>query len=153
MTKDFFKFSERKTTYKKEILGGLTTFLAMAYIVFVHPNILAETGMNRDALIVVTCLISFFGTLLVGIWANMPFAMAPGLGLNTFFTYSLVIGKGIDWQTAKEIALDTKLSVIASGGVASLADVQLVKSAGLHGVIIGRALYDNQLSLAEVLAC
>jgi len=63
------------------------------------------------------------------------------------------MGNGIDWHTAKEIAMDTKMSVIASGGVASLSDVQLVKSAGLHGVIIGRALYDNQLSLAEVLAC
>ncbi len=63
------------------------------------------------------------------------------------------MGSGIDWQTAKEITMDTKLSVIASGGVASLSDVQLVKSAGLHGLIIGRALYDNQLSLTEVLAC
>ena len=82
------------------MIGGLTTFLTMSYIIFLHPNMLAETGMDKSALITITCLASFIGTLIVGLWANVPFALAPGLGLNSFFTYSVVIGLGIDWQTA-----------------------------------------------------
>lgn len=100
MITSFFDFKERKSTYKKEILGGTTTFLTMAYIIFVNPAILSETGMNQAALISVTILATIIGTLLSGLWAKVPFAMAPGMGINAFFTYSLVIGQGVDWQTA-----------------------------------------------------
>jgi AGZA family xanthine/uracil permease-like MFS transporter len=95
-----FKIKERDSTIKRELIGGITTFLTMAYIIFLHPNMLAETGMDKNALITITCLGSFLGTIIVGIWANVPFALAPGLGLNSFFTYSVVIGMGVDWQTA-----------------------------------------------------
>jgi len=74
--------------------------MTMAYIIFVNPAILSDAGMDKPALITVTCLAAFFGTVLVGIWANVPFAMAPGMGLNAFFTYTLVIGQGLNWQTA-----------------------------------------------------
>jgi AGZA family xanthine/uracil permease-like MFS transporter len=100
MIEQFFKLKERGTTIRQEVLGGITTFLTMAYIIFLHPNMLAETGMDKNALITITCLASFIGTVIVGIWANVPFALAPGLGLNSFFTYSVVINMGVDWQTA-----------------------------------------------------
>ena len=96
----FFKLKENKTTIRKEVIGGLTTFITMAYIIFVNPNILGAAGMDKGALITVTCLASFIGTMLAGLWVNVPFAMAPGMGLNAFFTYTLVIGKGASWQQA-----------------------------------------------------
>lgn len=96
----FFKLKENKTTIKKEVIGGLTTFVTMAYIIFVNPNILGAAGMDKGALITVTCIASFIGTMLAGVWVNVPFAMAPGLGLNAFFAYTLVIGKGATWQQA-----------------------------------------------------
>ncbi|MCB0669293.1 MAG: NCS2 family permease [Saprospiraceae bacterium] len=95
-----FKLKENTSSVKSEFIGGLTTFLTMVYVVFVHPSILAEAGMDKESLITVTCLLIFASTMLVGIWANVPFAMAPGMGLNAFFTYSVVIGEGIPWQTA-----------------------------------------------------
>lgn len=96
----FFKLKENKTTIRKEVIGGLTTFVTMAYIIFVNPNILGAAGMDKGALITVTCIASFIGTMLAGVWVNVPFAMAPGLGLNAFFAYTLVIGKGATWQQA-----------------------------------------------------
>lgn len=96
----FFKLKENKTTIKKEVIGGLTTFVTMAYIIFVNPNILGAAGMDKGALITVTCVASFIGTMLAGLWVNVPFAMAPGMGLNAFFTYTLVMGKGATWQQA-----------------------------------------------------
>lgn len=97
---NYFKISERGSTVKQEVIGGITTFLAMSYIIFVNPAILGDAGMNRGALITVTCLASALATLLSGVWANAPFALAPGMGLNAFFTYTLVLGKGVPWQTA-----------------------------------------------------
>jgi AGZA family xanthine/uracil permease-like MFS transporter len=100
MIEEFFRLRERNTSVRKEIIGGITTFLTMAYIIFLHPNMLAQAGMDKQALITVTCLASFAGTFIVALWANVPLAMAPGLGLNSFFTYSLVLGMGIPWPTA-----------------------------------------------------
>ena len=85
---------------KNEIIAGFTTFFTMAYIMFVHPDILANTGMNKNALIAVTCIVTAVATLMVGIFGKVPIAMAPGLGLNSFFTYSLVLGEKISWETA-----------------------------------------------------
>lgn len=78
----------------------MTTFLTMAYIIFVNPNVLADAGMDHGAVITATILAAAFGTLLAGFWANVPFAMAPGMGLNAFFAYSLVVGQQVSWQTA-----------------------------------------------------
>jgi len=96
----WFKFTERKTTPGTEIIAGTTTFLAMAYIIFVNPNILATTGMDKTALITVTCLVTALATLMTGLFANAPIAMAPGMGLNAFFAYSLVLTEKVTWQTA-----------------------------------------------------
>ncbi len=100
MLEKLFQITERRSTIKKEIIGGATTFLTMAYIIFVNPSILGATGMDKAALITVTILAAAIGTLLAGLWAKVPFAMAPGMGLNAFFTYTLVLGAGVDWQSA-----------------------------------------------------
>jgi len=91
---------DKRISLKNEVIAGFTTFFTMAYIIFVHPDILSKTGMDKNALIAVTCIVTAIATILVGIVGKAPIAMAPGLGLNTFFTYSLVIGEKISWQTA-----------------------------------------------------
>ncbi|MBI2981677.1 MAG: NCS2 family permease [Deltaproteobacteria bacterium] len=96
----FFELSRHSTDLKTEFLAGLTTFLTLAYIVFVNPSILRQTGMDPNALITATILSAVFGTVLMGIFAKQPFALAPGMGLNAYFTYTVVIGQGIPWQTA-----------------------------------------------------
>ncbi|WP_167604608.1 NCS2 family permease [Maribellus sediminis] len=113
MIDKFFSISERGSSYRKEIIGGATTFLTMAYIIFVNPNILGDAGMDKNALITVTILASVIGTVLAGVWARVPYAMAPGMGLNAFFTYTLVLGAGVEWQTA--------LGVVFISGVIFLA--------------------------------
>lgn len=113
MLDKYFGITTRGSSYRKEIIGGATTFLTMAYIIFVNPNILGDAGMNKDALITVTILASVIGTVLAGVWARVPYAMAPGMGLNAFFTYTLVLGAGVDWQTA--------LGVVFISGVIFLA--------------------------------
>ncbi len=100
MLEKLFKLEANRTSASREIAAGVTTFLTMGYIIFVNPNILSATGMDKGALITATILAASFGTLLAGVWANVPFAMAPGMGLNAFFAFSLVIGKGVTWQTA-----------------------------------------------------
>ena len=96
----FFKVSQRGSNVKQEMIGGLTTFLTMSYIIFVNPSILSLTGMDKGALITVTCLVSALGTLLMAFMANVPMALAPGMGLNAFFTFTLVMGQGVSWQVA-----------------------------------------------------
>jgi AGZA family xanthine/uracil permease-like MFS transporter len=96
----YFKLSDNQTTVRREILAGVTTFLTMAYIAFVNPNILADTGMDRDAVFVATCVAAALGSLIMGLWANYPIALAPGMGLNAFFTYTVVLGMGHTWQVA-----------------------------------------------------
>jgi len=96
---DYFKLREKRTNVRTEFVAGLTTFLTMAYIIFVNPAILGETGMDKSALVAVTCIATAISTIITGLWANAPIAMAPGLGLNNFFAYLVVSGK-MDWQTA-----------------------------------------------------
>ncbi len=100
MLDSYFKLSEHGTTVKREVLAGCTTFLTMAYITFVNPAILSETGMDFGAVFVATCVAAAFGTLVMGLYANYPIALAPGMGLNAFFTYGVVLGMGYAWQTA-----------------------------------------------------
>jgi len=95
----YFKLQERQTSIKIECIAGLTTFLTMAYIIFTNPNILSPTGMDKNALIAVTCIVSALATIITGVFANAPIAMAPGMGLNSFFAYLVLSGK-MNWQTA-----------------------------------------------------
>jgi AGZA family xanthine/uracil permease-like MFS transporter len=100
MLQSLFKLKENKTSVRIEILAGLTTFLTMSYIIFVNPAILAETGMDAGAVFVATCLAAAFGSAMMGMLANYPIALAPGMGLNAYFTYSVVLGFGHTWQVA-----------------------------------------------------
>jgi len=96
----YFRFAELGTNWRTEMLAGLTTFITMAYIIFVNPAILSETGMPLAAVTAATCLCAAFGSILMGALANYPLALAPGMGLNAYFTYTVVKGMGIPWQTA-----------------------------------------------------
>ena len=100
MLDSFFKLSENGTTVRTELIAGLTTFLTLAYIVFVNPAILKDAGMDQGAVFVATCLAAAIGTLIMGLYANYPVALAPGMGLNAYFTYGIVLGMGHTWQVA-----------------------------------------------------
>lgn len=95
-----FKLTENQTSVRRELLGGLTTFITMAYIIVVNPQILAQAGMPPDGVVFATCLSSAVASLVMGFYANYPIALAPGMSLNAYFTYSVCLGMHIPWQTA-----------------------------------------------------
>lgn len=100
MLEKLFKLKEHGTNVRTEILAGLTTFLTMAYIIAVNPGILSQTGMPFDAVFVATCIAAAFGSAVMGLWANYPVALAPGMGLNAFFTFGVVFGMEQSWEVA-----------------------------------------------------
>lgn len=100
MLNKIFELDKRGSTVRTEIIAGCTTFLAMSYIIFVNPDILSQAGMDEGAVFVATCLAAAIGSLIMGLYANYPIAIAPGMGLNAFFTYGVVIGMGVPWETA-----------------------------------------------------
>lgn len=121
---NYFKFKEKNTTLKSETIGGITTFLTMAYALFLIPSVLAEAGMPEGSVFVATGLAAAIGTLIMGIFANFPMALAPGVGLNAFFAYSVCIGMGIKWEVA--------LSGVLASGIIFL----IVSATGLRELII-----------------
>ncbi|TBN43728.1 NCS2 family permease [Paracoccus subflavus] len=96
----YFKLARHGTTVRTEVIAGITTFLTMAYIIFVNPDILSTTGMDRNAVFVATCLAAAIGSAVMGLWANWPIGMAPGMGLNAFFAFTVVGAMGFTWQQA-----------------------------------------------------
>src|SRR6266704_143265 len=108
----YFKLAENNTTVKQEILGGLTTFVTMAYIIVVNPQILAQAGMPADGVVFATCISAAAATLVMGLYANYPIALAPGMSLNAYFTYAVCLNMHVPWQTA--------LAVVFFSGVAFL---------------------------------
>lgn len=108
----YFKLTERGTSVRTEVLAGLTTFLTLAYILFVNPSILAAAGMDQQAVFVATCLAAAFGTAVMGLYANYPIALAPGMGLNAYFAFVVVGGLGFPWEVA--------LGAVFCSGVAML---------------------------------
>ena len=100
MLEKFFKLSENGTDVKTEVVAGITTFMTMAYILAVNPSILSAAGMDQGAVFTATALASLIGTLLMAIFANYPFALAPGMGLNAYFAYTVVLGMGYSWEIA-----------------------------------------------------
>lgn len=100
MFEKMFRLKEHKTAVKVELMAGLTTFVTMAYILAVNPNMLSVAGMNRDGVLAATCLASFVGCLMMALLANYPFALAPGMGLNAYFTYTVCGVMGYPWQVA-----------------------------------------------------
>lgn len=97
---NYFHLNELNTNIRTEVLAGFTTFISMSYILFVNPNVLGAAGMNQGAVFTATALSAAFGTLMMGLYARYPIATAPALGINAFFAYSVVIGMGVNWQTA-----------------------------------------------------
>jgi AGZA family xanthine/uracil permease-like MFS transporter len=108
----YFKLAENQTSVRQEILGGFTTFVTMAYVVVVNPQILSQAGVPVDGALFATCISAAVGTLVMGLYANYPIALAPGMSLNAYFTYAVCIGMGIPWRTA--------LGVVFFSGVAFL---------------------------------
>lgn len=100
MLEKIFKLKENGTDVRTEILAGITTFMTMAYILAVNPSVLSAAGMDQGAVFTATALAAFIGTLLMALFANYPFALAPGMGLNAYFAYTVVLGMGYSWQTA-----------------------------------------------------
>lgn len=100
MLEKFFKLKENKTDVRTEVMAGITTFMTMAYILAVNPNILSAAGMDAHAVLIATALAAFVGTALMALFANYPFALAPGMGLNAYFAYTVVLNMGYSWQIA-----------------------------------------------------
>ncbi len=128
----FFEFEKVDTTFKTEVVGGLTTFVTMAYIIAVNPGILSQ-AMGPDLfpeLVFATCFSAALATLLMGIGANYPFALAPGMGLNAFFTYSVVLGMGIRWDLALSV-------VLASGLLFLILSLVRIREVIIHAVPSG----------------
>ena len=100
MLENFFNLKQNKTTVKTEVLAGITTFMTMAYILAVNPDILSATGMDKGAVFTATVLSAFVATLVMALYAKLPFALAPGMGLNAFFAFTVVLGMGHSWQFA-----------------------------------------------------
>jgi adenine/guanine/hypoxanthine permease len=98
-----FQLKENKTTVRREIVAGITTFVSMAYIFFLNPQILGQTGIPTQAVFLAAILVAVFGTLFMGLFANVPFALAPGIGMQAYFTYTIVFGFGFTWQQALAI--------------------------------------------------
>ena len=105
----FFKLKENNTDVRTEVIGGITTFMTMAYILAVNPSMLSVAGIDPTAALIATCLASFVGTMCMALMANYPFALAPGMGLNAYFAYTVCIGMGYDWRVA--------LAAVATEGV------------------------------------
>ncbi|MGN1315128.1 MAG: NCS2 family permease [Lachnospiraceae bacterium] len=100
MLEKFFHLKENKTDVRTEVMAGITTFMTMAYILAVNPSILSVTGMDANAILIATALASFIGTICMAVFSNYPFALAPGMGLNAYFAYTVVLGMGYSWQIA-----------------------------------------------------
>ncbi len=98
--KQYFAFDELETNFRRETLAGLTTFVSMCYILFVNPSVLGASGMDQGAVFTATALASALGSIIMGVFAKYPIATAPALGINAFFSYTVVIGMGVSWQTA-----------------------------------------------------
>ncbi len=132
----YFRLADLQTSWRTEMLAGLTTFVTMAYIVFVNPAILSQTGMPVAAVTIATCLCAGVGSILMGVLANYPLALAPGMGLNAYFTYTVVKGMGVPWQTA--------LGAVFLSGIIFL----LLTVGGLRQKLVGGIPHQLHASLA-----
>ncbi|MGZ9723511.1 MULTISPECIES: NCS2 family permease [Rhizobium] len=127
MLERIFKLSEHGTSVRTELIAGVTTFLTMSYIIFVNPDILSTTGMDRNAIFVATCLAAALGSIIMGVVANWPIGMAPGMGLNAFFAFTVVAALGFTWQQALG-------AVFISGSIFVLLTVTGVRSWLIAGI-------------------
>jgi AGZA family xanthine/uracil permease-like MFS transporter len=123
----WFKLTENETTVRQELLGGLTTFITMAYIVVVNAQILSQAGMPAEGVVFATCISAAAATLVMGLYANYPIALAPGMSLNAYFTYSVCLAMHVPWQTALGV-------VFISGVVFILITITRVREQIVNGI-------------------
>src|ERR1700756_4089504 len=123
----YFQLAENHTTIRRELVGGLTTFLTMAYIVVVNPQILSQAGMPAEGVVFATCIAAAVATLVMGLYANYPIALAPGMSLNAYFTYMVCIGMHVPWRTALGV-------IFLSGVVFLLLTVTRVREQIVNGI-------------------
>lgn len=149
--KRFFELEERNSTVGVEVIAGLTTFLSMAYIIFVNPDILSNAGMDKSALVIATCLAAAFGSIITGLFAKTPIAMAPGMGLNAFFAYTLVITNKIAWPTALGIVFLSGLVflILSVTGVRKKV-VDAIPSAVINATSVGIGLFITFIGLKNL---
>ena len=135
---NYFNFTEKQTNIKTELFGGLTSFLTMAYTLFVIPSVLSNTGMPKEAVFVATALAAAIGTLIMGIYANFPMVLAPGMGLNAFFTFSVCGGMNIPWQTAIAGVLASGIIfiILSLTGFREIVIKAIPNNEGVHSLVI-----------------
>ncbi len=146
----FFKLKERGTTVSKEIIAGITTFLAMSYILAVNPGILSASGMSWNAVFTATAISSAIATLVMAFYANLPVALAPGLGLNAFFTYTVVLGMGCSWQFAlTAVFVEGILFIILSAAGIREAIIKSIPATLKKAVAVGIGLFITLIGLVN----
>ena len=147
---NFFKLKERGTTVGKEVIAGITTFLAMAYILAVNPGILSASGMDFGSVFTATAIASAIATLVMAFAANLPVALAPGMGLNAFFTYTVVLGMGCSWQFAlTAVLLEGILFIILSLVGVREAIIKSIPASLRKAVAVGIGLFITLIGLAN----
>ena len=145
-----FKLNEHGTNVRKEVIGGITTFLTMAYILAVNPSMLAETGMSAGGVFTATVVASAIATLVMAFLANLPVALAPGMGLNAFFTYTVVQGMGVSWQVAlTAVLLEGLLFIVLSFFNVREAIINAIPSNLKKAVAVGIGLFIALIGLAN----
>ncbi len=150
MLEQFFKLSEHKTDVKTEVVAGITTFMTMAYILIVNPLILKEAGMDFGAVFTATALSAVIAILIMALYANLPFALAPGMGLNAFFAYSVVLGMGYSWQFAlTAVLLEGIIFIILTFFNVREAIIDAIPIQLKHAVSVGIGLFIAFIGLAN----
>jgi len=150
MIEKYFSLKDKGTNLRVEVVAGATTFLTMAYIIFSQPNILSPTGMDKDALIAVTCIVSAIATIITGFLANAPIAMAPGMGLNAFFAYLVISGK-MDWPTALGVVFLSGLFflILTVLGLRKRI-VEAIPASLISAIAVGIGLFITFMGLADL---
>ena len=146
--KEYFKFEERSTSYSTETIAGLTTFLTMAYIVILNPSVLSKTGMDFDGVFFATIIASAVGCLIMGIFANYPIAIAPGLAMNAYFAFVVVISMGIPWQEALgAVFISALIFLLLSLTTFRQAVINAIPSSMKEGISAGIGLFISFVGL------
>ncbi len=147
----FGDLTSKGTNVKTEVIAGATTFLTMAYIIFVNPDILSAAGMDKEALIAVTCIAAGLASILTGLLSNTPIAMAPGMGMNAFFAYSIVLGEKVSWETALGIVFLAGLMflILTVVGIRKML-VEAVPRSLIYAIAVGIGLFITFMGLVNI---
>lgn len=150
MFNKIFKLTENQTTFRTELMAGITTFMTMAYIIFVQPQILGAAGMDRGAVMVVTCLAAAIGSFIMGLAANYPIGVAPGMGENFFFAYTLVLAMGVSWEKALAIVfVSGVLFILLTLFKIREMVIDAIPNCLKHGIAVGIGLFIALIGLHE----